>query len=78
MSDQNEDQYRGEEAQQQVVEPATAPAATIPEETWETAVSTWINDHLRNSPVAGATEAWNHLHAVLPHLRQYLESELSK
>lgn len=45
---------------------------------WETATTSWINDHVRNSPVSGFTEAWNHLMSALPHLRSALETELGK
>lgn len=50
----------------------------ISDTAWETALSTWINDRVRNSPIAGATEAWNHLMGALPHLRTVLETELGK
>lgn len=47
-------------------------------EIWAVASSRWINDHIRNSPVAQSTEAWNHLGSVLHKLREYLEAEMKK
>lgn len=44
---------------------------------WAAAVRRFVDEHVRNSPVAAATEAWNHLHSVLPRLRECLEAELS-
>jgi hypothetical protein len=50
----------------------------ISDTVWETACAAWINDRVRNSPIAGATEAWNHLMGALPALRAALETELGK
>lgn len=50
----------------------------ISAETFDSAARTWIDGHVRNSPVSGATEAWNHLLGVLPRLRDYLNDELKK
>ena len=52
--------------------------STISDEAWASATSRWIDDHIRNSAVAGSTEAWNRLHGVLPKLREYLETELGR
>lgn len=48
----------------------------IPAHVWEAAVGSWVRDHVRNSPIASATEAWNHLMGILPHLKARLETEL--
>lgn len=52
-------------------------SVSIPDSTWETAVARWIESHVRNSPIAGSTEAWNHLHSVLPKLKEFLLHPLS-
>lgn len=62
----------------------TTPVATVsavkevPEDAWTVAVATWINNHVRNSPIAGSVEAWNHLGGVLPELKRLLNDELRK
>jgi hypothetical protein len=58
--------------------PPVSPVSSGPidDSSWESAIGQWINNHLRNSPLAGATEAWNHVMGALPHLRTYLETEL--
>jgi hypothetical protein len=61
----------------QAQKPATT-SSVISDEAWSNASSTWVNNHVRNSPISGAVEAWNHLGAVLPLLRNYLETELGK
>ena len=48
----------------------------IPTDSWNAAVGWWIDAHVRNSPIAGATEAWNHLMSALPHLHTHLNTEL--
>lgn len=48
----------------------------IPTDAWEVACAEWINSHVRNSPIAGAIEAWNHLGTVLPKLRDFLEKNM--
>ena len=58
--------------------PPPPPGGIISDTAWETALATWINDRVRNSPIAGATEAWNHLMGALPALRAALEAELGK
>ena len=50
----------------------------ISDESWSAASSAWINNHIRNSPVSQAVEAWNHIGAALPLLRGYLENELRR
>lgn len=61
--------------------PAVRLAATstgVSAEAFDAAARTWVDSHVRNSPVSGATEAWNHLLGVLPRLRDYLNDELQK
>jgi hypothetical protein len=63
----------------QVTEASAAPPASneqIPLPAWEAALANWINNHVRNSPIAGATESWNHLMGALPRLKEHLEEEL--
>ena len=56
--------------------PAGAPTA-IPQAAWDRAVGAWLDGHVRSSPIAqGAAGAWEHLHNVLPQLRELLEQEL--
>lgn len=52
------------------------PPSTISDDTWNHAVGAWIDAHVRSSPIAQASGAWDHLHAVLPRLRELLEREL--
>lgn len=69
------------EGQVQYSRPAPAPttdSGPLPASAWDTAVGTWTKDHLRNSPLSGATEAWNHLMGALPKLKTLLEAELKK
>lgn len=58
--------------------PAVPVGPLISDGLWSVATSTWIHNHIRNSPIAQSTEAWQHLGLVLPQLRGYLESELAK
>ena len=39
----------------------------------EAAVADWLNTEIRNSPIARATEAWNHLVSALPRLTSKLK-----
>ena len=32
-------------------------------------VDKWVFDNINNSPISRFTEAWNHLHTVLPKLK---------
>lgn len=52
---------------------APAPAhAQISQDVWDRAVGTWLDDHVRSSPIAQAPAAWQHLNDVLPRLREIL------
>lgn len=44
---------------------------------WMKSVDLWIHGHLRNSPLAEATQAWNHVMAKLPLLGAMVEAELT-
>ena len=56
---------------------APAPPSAVPQEAWDRAVGAWINAHVRSSPITqGASGAWEHLHNVLPKLKELLEREL--
>ncbi len=44
----------------------------------EEALSKWVNGHLTNSPLAQATDAWNHVMSSLNALRTYLAEEIKK
>jgi len=44
---------------------------------WMKAADLWIHGHMRNSPLAEATQAWNHVMAKLPLLGALVEAELS-
>lgn len=48
----------------------------ISEEVWSNALASWIDGHVRNSPIAGVVEAWNHLQVVLPHLKNLLNQQM--
>ena len=61
-----------------LVDPPAPDISPITVMSWDAALGTWIRDHVRNSPISGATEAWNHLMGVLPHLRDRLNAELGK
>jgi hypothetical protein len=60
--------------------PQTPFADSLPvsDAVWESALNVWINAHVRNSPIAGATEAWNHLMGALPDLKVALNIALGK
>lgn len=61
-------------------EPVPQPAAqasALPDEIWERIAGRWIGDHLRNSPLSAATEAWNHLQGSMPALRKIIEEEIA-
>lgn len=58
-----------------------APAVTVSEDTSKTVainrgVRAWVDKHVRNSPVARSTEAWNHLQKILPELAPLIEKEV--
>lgn len=77
--------YEGEKAADQP-EPEPEPMATatteatpaIPDDTWKAATEAWINNHIRSSPLARSSEAWNHLMRSLPLLKGFVETELKK
>ena len=59
--------------------PAEAPPAPAPEPTVvhsaasiDRVVSDWMTAHIRNSPIARATDSWNHLQASLTALKDAL------
>lgn len=57
-----------------------APTDAEPSEfakSWMSAVDLWIHGQLRNSPLAEATQAWNHVMAKLPLLGALVEANLS-
>ena len=59
------------------VPPTAEPAPTpIPQASWDRAVGAWFHYHVRSSPIAQATGAWEHLNTVLPRLKELLEREL--
>lgn len=49
---------------------------SISDEAWNEAVNEFMATLMSNSPMAQATEAWNHLVASLPAFRKILESKL--
>lgn len=51
-------------------------ATTAIEEIWDEAIGEWFNSSMRNSAMAQATGAWNHLTASLPKLLEILKSKL--
>lgn len=51
-------------------------SVSIPDASWQVAVSNWWNEHVRNSPIAANTELLNHLGGILPHLKAFVEKEL--
>jgi hypothetical protein len=67
----------GEDAPPTESAPA-APSAPDTNSAIEEAIGKWINGHLYNSPLAQATEAWNHVMGSLNALRTYLKEELGK
>ena len=46
-------------------------------EHWDAVVSRWLDGHIASSPVTRATDAYKHLVAALPALRQALEETMS-
>ena len=58
--------------------PAPSSSSVISDEVWESAAGEWINSHLRSSPLAGATDAWNHVMGAIPHFRSILEAALKR
>jgi hypothetical protein len=52
--------------------PPSGSGSNVNDSDWQAAVTAWVDDYVRNSPIAGNTEAWNHLNAALPHLKEYL------
>ena len=44
---------------------------------WADATSQWIHGHMRNSPLAEATQAWNHVMSKLPLLGAMVETAMS-
>lgn len=52
------------------------PVAETVSQTFDRVASIWIDQHLRGSPLAGATQAWNHVMWKLDDLRDALAKEL--
>ena len=75
MSDQNQAEMAASAAETPAPQPTVSSDNVISDAAWVNATSNWINGHVRNTPIAAAVEAWNHLGAALPHLRRYLEDE---
>ena len=87
MSDDAQDQTQGQDPavgtadqpQSQAQVQASAPEdSPVPDNAWDAALARWLNEHVRGSPIAQATEAWNHLNGTIHHLRDYLVEELKK
>jgi hypothetical protein len=56
----------------------TSPPSSSPfADAWAEATNLWIHGHLRNSPLAEATQAWNHVMGKLPLLGALVETSLS-
>lgn len=53
--------------------PGAGPAPGHQNPDFDSAIAGWVNDHIRNSPVAWNTLGWNHLMAALKHLPSYLK-----
>jgi hypothetical protein len=43
---------------------------------FDAALAAWVDQNIRNSPVARSTEAWNYLTAQLPALRAAFVKEI--
>lgn len=56
-------------------EEAEAAPAAAPSQL-EAAIDAWVVEHIHNSPVARATEAYNHLISVIPDLKKRLAAGL--
>lgn len=61
-----------------VTAPATAPGQSgrVDDETWSQIMNEWLNNNMRNSPVANNAESWNHLVSQLDSLRKIAEKYL--
>lgn len=56
----------------------TGPTQSTPfADAWAEATNTWIHGHMRNSPLAEATQAWNHVMGKLPLLGALVETALA-
>jgi hypothetical protein len=55
---------------------AAAPIAGDAAARIEHAIATWLAEHIHNSPVSRATEAFHHLLAALEHLKARLLKEV--
>lgn len=56
--------------------PKSARALLNNDEHWMEIVNEWVDSHVRNSPIAANSEAWNHLHSALEGLRDILKKKL--
>lgn len=59
------------------VEDTSATQSTPFADAWAEATNLWIHGHLRNSPLAEATQAWNHVMGKLPLLGALVETALA-
>jgi hypothetical protein len=62
------------------VAPMQIGAAKLPRDAvlsaFDAALAAWVNQNIRNSPIARSTEAWNYLTAQLPALRAAFVKEI--
>jgi len=50
----------------------------ISDSAWQAAVGSWMDRHVKNSPIAQNTDAYNHLSSIADNLRDLLEIELRR
>ncbi len=55
---------------------ASHSSETISDEAWDASVAEWTSNNLRNSALAGNSEAWNYLMGQIPEFRKILEKNL--
>jgi hypothetical protein len=63
-------------AQPGATAPAAAPRGGIDEDAWNAIKNEWLNNNMRNSPVANNAESWNHLVSQLDALRTIVAKHL--
>jgi hypothetical protein len=76
LDDSSQDSPPVREPVAAVVTPPSAPTRKISDDAWARASGTWVDQHLRSTPVSQSSESWNHLMSVIPRLRDLLEAEL--
>jgi hypothetical protein len=59
-----------------VTAPAAAASGRLDDATWSQIMNEWLNNNMRNSPVANNAESWNHLVSQLDALRKIAEKYL--